>query len=276
MLTAASIDAREAAGTVEFFGLRFERVALPDAVAQIMAAARARTTGLVVTPNVDQIVKFGDDPFMHQVYRSALHVYADGMPLVWLSHLLSRDSLPGRVTGADLLPAVCREAAQEGLSVYFCGGNPGVAEAAADCMRARFGGLKVAGISCPPFGFETDEDASARLVDDINRSGADILFLGVGAPKQEKWAFQHMSRLQVGPILCVGAAFSFAAGLVRRAPWFVRTCGMEWAWRLGLEPRRLWRRYLVDDMHIFVLAWQEWQQARRRRRPAPDGVLPPP
>lgn len=260
--------------TVEMFGLRFERVALAGAVAQVITAARTRTTGLVVTPNVDQIVKFGADPFMHEVYRSALHVYADGMPLAWLSHLLGCRGLPGRVTGADLLPAVCCQAAEEGLGVFFCGGDPGVAQAAADCMRARFAGLVVAGVNCPPHGFERDADGSARLVDEINRSGADILFLGVGAPKQEKWGFNQLARLQVGPILCVGAAFSFAAGLVRRAPLVVRRCGMEWAWRLALEPRRLWRRYLVDDMRIFVLAWREVAQAQRRAR-ASDRGMPP-
>jgi|CXWL01.1.fsa_nt_gi N-acetylglucosaminyldiphosphoundecaprenol N-acetyl-beta-D-mannosaminyltransferase len=250
--------------SIEMFGLRFERVALAGAVEQVMAAARAGQTGLVVTPNVDQVVKFGADPFMHLVYRSALHVYADGMPLVWLSHLLDRRGLPGRVTGADLLPAVCREAAREGRSVYFCGGAPGVAQAAADRMRACHAQLVVAGVSCPPWGFESDVAVSARLVEEINRSAADILFLGVGAPKQEKWGYNQLGHLKVGPVLCVGAAFSFAADLVRRAPTPIRRCGMEWAWRLAQEPRRLWRRYLVDDMRIFVLAWRELRQARQR------------
>lgn len=260
--------------TVDLFGLRFDRVDMVGAVAQVMAAAQARRPCLVVTPNIDQIVKFGADPFMHQVYRSALHIYADGMPLVWISRLLGHQRLPARVTGADLLPAVCCQAAQAGLSVYFCGGEPGVAEAAAHSMRARFDGLVVAGVNSPPHGFEFDEHQSALLVDDINRSGARILFLGVGAPKQEKWAFQHLSRLNVGPILCVGAAFSFAAGLVRRAPRWVRDCGMEWAWRLGREPRRLWRRYLVDDMKIFALTWREFQQVKRGL-PSADHTLPP-
>ena len=260
--------------TVDMFGLRFDRVDMAGAVAQVMAAAQARLPGLVVTPNVDQIVKFDADPFMHQVYRSALHVYADGMPLVWISRLLDHQGLPARVTGADLLPAVCCKAAEDGLSVYFCGGELGVAQAAADSMRARFSSLVVAGVNCPPHGFERDEKQSAQLVDDINRSGAHILFLGVGAPKQEKWAFQRLPHLNVGPILCVGAAFSFAAGLVHRAPRWVRDCGMEWAWRLGQEPLRLWRRYLMDDMKIFALAWREFQQVKRRL-PNADRPLPP-
>lgn len=260
---------------LDMFGLRFERVQLAAAVEQVMAAARTRRKGLVVTPNVDQIVKFEADPSMHDVYRNAMRVYADGMPLVWLSRLLDGAGLPGRVTGADLVPAVCREAAREGRSVFFCGGEPGVAQAAADLMQENFEGLIVVGVNCPEHGFERDEEASTCLVDEINRSGADILFLGVGAPKQEKWGSSHLARLQVGPVLCVGAAFSFAAGLVQRAPAFVRAAGMEWAWRLGLEPRRLWRRYLVDDTRIFALAWREFRESQRRGRDALDQILPP-
>lgn len=260
---------------LEMFGLRFERVQLAEAVEQVMAAARLRRKGLVVTPNVDQVVKFEADPLMHEVYRNAMCVYADGMPLVWLSRVLDASGLPGRVTGSDLFPAVCQQAAKEGLGVFFCGGDEGVAETAAERLRSSCPGLIVSGINCPARGFERDAAASARLVDEINRSGAAILFLGVGAPKQEKWGASHMAGLQVGPILCVGAAFGFAAGNVRRAPSLIRRAGMEWAWRLGLEPRRLWRRYLVDDTRIFGLAWREFRDSQRRGREALDRILPP-
>lgn len=256
--------------TVDMFGLRFERVTLGGAVDQVLAAARARTTGLVVTPNVDQIVKFDRDPAMHQAYKRALHVYADGMPLVWISRFLGAEGLHERITGSDLVPAVCAGAAREGASVYFFGGDIGVAQLAGDRMRQRFPGLLVAGCSCPPFGFERDAQISAQLVNDINRSGADIVFLGVGAPKQEKWGDFHADKLRVGPMLCVGAALSFAAGLVERAPAVVQRSGLEWAWRLALEPRRLWRRYLVDDMRIFPLAMRELRAASRRRRDRVD------
>ena len=256
------------------FGLHFDRVTLGGAVDQVMVAARRRNTGLVVTPNVDQIVKFDRDPFMHDVYRSAMHVYADGMPLVWVSRMLEPGGLPERVTGADLLPAVCDAASREGASVYFFGGAPGVAQLAGNRMRERFSGLKLAGCCCPPHGFEHEPALSARLVDDINRSGADIVFLGVGAPKQEKWGHRHLDRLRVGPILCVGAALNFAAGLATRAPRMVQHSGFEWAWRLALEPRRLWRRYLVDDVRILMLAHQEYRRNRRDKRNG-GAPLPP-
>lgn len=246
------------------FGLEFERVTLSGAVEQISRAAHKRTTGLVVTPNVDQIVRFGEDAHMHRVYREAMHVYADGMPIVWVSRLLGRGGLPARVTGADLLPAVCEAAARERYSVYFFGGDPGVADAAAERMRQTHPGLNVAGTCCPPWGFEHDEALSRRLIEDINASGADVLFLGVGAPKQEKWGHRYRASLRVGPIICVGAAFAFAAGVARRAPRILQESGFEWCWRLAMEPRRLWRRYLVDDTRFFAKAAREVRLVRRQ------------
>ncbi len=256
------------------FGLGFERVTLHGAVEQIMEEARTRTTGLIVTPNVDQVIRFERDPAMHRVYASARHVYADGMPLVWMSRLVDGAGLPERVAGADLLPAVCEAAAKHGSRVFFCGAAPGVAALAADRLGAAFPGLQVAGIACPPFGFEHDEALSAGLVSRINDSGADILFLGVGAPKQEKWGHRHLGSLAVGPVLCVGAAFAFAAGLVKRAPGFLQQSGFEWAWRLAQEPRRLWRRYLVDDARFAVIAAREVVAARRARRNAARSAQP--
>lgn len=251
--------------TVPLFGLAFERVTLSEAVEQISLAARARNKGLVVTPNVDQIVRFREDPEMHQVYRDAMHVYADGMPIVWLSRMLDGAGLPERVTGADLLPAICRAAAARDYSVYFLGGDSGVAETAARRLCEANPTLRIAGTDCPPWGFERDEAMSRRLIDRINESGADLLFLGVGAPKQEKWGHRYQPMLEVGPIVCVGAAFAFAAGVARRAPRILQQSGFEWCWRLAREPRRLWRRYLLDDTRFVVDAVREFRLFRQRR-----------
>ncbi len=250
---------------LRLFDLDFERVTLSGAVEQISRAAHKRTTGLVVTPNVDQIVRFGEDAYMHLVYREAMHVYADGMPIVWASRLTGGVGLPARVTGADLLPAVCEAAAREHYSVYFFGGDPGVADAAAERMRQMHPGLKVAGTCCPPWGFEHDDALSRRMIAEINASGAQVLFLGVGAPKQEKWGHRYRASLQVGPIVCVGAAFAFAAGIARRAPRILQESGFEWCWRLAMEPRRLWRRYLVDDTRFLAKAVREIRSVRRQR-----------
>lgn len=247
---------------VVLFDIPFEPATLDDAADQIVAAARERRRGLVVTPNVDHVVTFREDAEFRAICLNALYRYADGMPLVWLSRLLPGPPLPERVTGADLLPAVCARAAREGLKVYFLGGLPGVAEQAALVLAECYPGLVVSGFSCPPFGFENDPSICGKIVDEINCRGADILFVGVGAPKQEKWSWAHLERLRVGPIVCVGAAFDFAAGTVKRAPRWVQSCGCEWLWRLASEPGRLWKRYLVRDSRFVVWALAEIGKAR--------------
>lgn len=252
--------------SVTLFTLSFETTTLEGAVRRIVEKALAHTKGLVVTPNVDHIVLMRDDPRMRAVFGSALFVYADGMPLVWLSRLVyGRAGFPERVAGADLLPAVCAAAAATTLRVYFLGGAPGVAEKIRDKMLLAHPGLHVAGVGCPPIGFEHDAAETTRIIEHINSLNVDVLFIGVGTPKQEKWAHDHLARLRVGPILCVGAAFDFAAGTKTRAPRFIQQAGFEWLWRLVHEPRRLWRRYLVQDRRFFGMALAEIRRLRRAR-----------
>lgn len=241
----------------ELLGISFERATLSSAVTQIINAGKEKKKGLVVTPNVDHVVMLQEDSDMKQIYDNALFRYADGMPIVWLSKIVKDGSLPERVTGADLLIAVCEKAAKADLNIYFLGGNPGIAEQAAAKLKGKFAGLKISGIYCPPFGFENTPKETDWIINDINTRNIDILFIGVGAPKQEKWAAKHSDRLQVGPILCVGAAFDFAAGVIHRAPLWIQRSGCEWIWRLASEPTRMWRRYLIRDSQFIPLAWKE-------------------
>lgn len=241
----------------ELLGVSFERATLSSAVDQIVRAAIEKNRGVVVTPNVDHIVMLHEDMEMKRIYDNALFRYADGMPIVWLSRILKNKRLPERVTGADLLIAICEKAAKTDLNIYFLGGNPGIAEKASLILQKRFKGLKISGVYCPPYGFENSPAETEYIVTDINLRKIDILFIGVGAPKQEKWAARHIDRLNVGPILCVGAAFDFAAGIINRAPLWMQRSGFEWVWRLASEPRRMWRRYLVRDSRFIPLAFRE-------------------
>ena len=252
--------------TCRIFDIEFERGTLDQAVEQVLAAARDGRKGLVVTPNVDHVILHNDDAEVRRLYREALFRYPDGMPIVWFSRLASNRPLPERVTGADLLPAVCRKSVGRGLNIYFLGGNPGVAERAAEALRTLYPGVQIVGTFCPDFGFEHDPAQNDRIIADINARNVQILFVGVGAPKQEKWAAAHLERLKVGPILCVGAAFDFAAGSIKRAPRWVSNASLEWVWRLASEPRRLWKRYLVRGSRYLPLMWRE---LTCRRQPTP-------
>ena len=241
----------------QLLGVSFEQATMASAVAQVLDAARQGKKGLIVTPNVDHIVMLQDDAEMRRIYEKALFRYADGMPIVWLSQFVKRSPLPERVAGSDLLIALCKKSAGTGLNLYFLGGNPGIAEKAAHKLRQQYDGLNIVGTWCPPFGFENNPTESNLIITDINSRNVDILFIGVGAPKQEKWADAHIDRLQVGPILCVGASFDFAAGTTKRAPQWIQKIGLEWVWRLAKEPGRLWKRYLLRDSRFIPLALKE-------------------
>jgi len=247
---------------VHMFGLDYCACTLTEAAQMVVHAARSKTKGLIVTPNVDHVVSMQKDAEMFGLYQQAMFRFADGMPLVWFSKILRGHSLPERVTGADLLPEIARLAALKGLTLYFLGGMPGVAEKAALKLKRSYPLLRVVGTYSPPFGFDKDSTESERIVDMINASGADILFVGVGAPKQEKWAAQYMARLNVGPILGVGASFDFAAGTIKRAPLWMQRSGMEWSWRLMQEPGRMWKRYILKDSQFVWLMVRELMKSR--------------
>jgi N-acetylglucosaminyldiphosphoundecaprenol N-acetyl-beta-D-mannosaminyltransferase len=243
--------------TVALFGLQFQPLAFDAAVEAIAAAAQQRERALVITPNVDHIVTVQQRPEVRQIYRSARFVFADGMPVIWASRFIRGKALPGRVTGADLLPALCARAAERGLSVAFIGGLPGIAQRAAEVMRARHPTLKVVGVHCPPFGFESDPRQTQDIIDLCRAARPDLLFFGVGAPKQEIWSHTHLDQLDVGVVLCIGAALDFAAGTLQRAPLWMQRSGLEWLWRMAQDPRRLLKRYLVRDTAFLGIAARE-------------------
>jgi len=247
---------------VEMFGLSFDNCTLSQAVGMLVEAGEKKEKCLVVTPNVDHIVMLQDDAEMKAVFHKAKFCFADGMPVVWFSKLMGKP-LMERVTGADLLPAIACSASERELSLFLLGGLEGVTKTAAEKLQRKHPKLQIAGTYCPPFGFEHDEVESSKIVNMVNESGADILFVGVGAPKQEKWADKYFDQLNVGPILGVGAAFDFVAGNIKRAPELVQKIGMEWFWRLLSDPKRLWRRYLVNDPKFILLGFGEWKRLRR-------------
>lgn len=245
------------------FGMQFSAVSLPDAAKMIVELASKRAPELIVTPNVDHIVSMSSDLEMREIFQRAKYRFADGMPIVWLSRLLRRP-LPERVTGADLLIKVSELSAKSNKRIFLLGGLPGVAEKASTNLINQFPGLIISGTYCPPFGFEKDPIETGKIISIINSSNTDILFVGVGAPKQEKWASHNIEKLAVGPILGVGAAFDFAAGTLKRAPKKIQSLGLEWLWRLCSEPRRLWKRYLIKDSIFLLLALKEIINSRTK------------
>jgi len=209
-----------------------------------MAALQSGRGGWIATANVDHLRRLRRSADFRRAYDQASLVVADGMPLVWASKLQGTP-LPERVAGSDLTRSLTMAAAENGRGVFFLGGNPGCAEKAAEELSRQTKGLKVSGISCPPLGFEDDPNALDALAAQLKTSGADVVFVALGSPKQELFIEQARATLPSAWWIGVGISFSFVAGEVARAPRWMRRMGLEWLHRLCQEPGRLWSRYLL-------------------------------
>lgn len=209
----------------------------------------------VVTPNAQHIVLLSTDRRLRDIYREAGLVVPDGFSLLIAARVLG-SKFPERVSGVDLFVALCGSAAQTGLKVFLLGGRPGSAELAASTMQERFPGLQVE-TCCPPFGFESSELELARISHAIRRFQPDVLFVALGAPKQEYWIYDHGQKLGVPVCLGVGGSFELATGIVPRAPRWVQRIGCEWMYRLWQEPRRLWRRYSIGNVQFASIVLQQ-------------------
>jgi N-acetylglucosaminyldiphosphoundecaprenol N-acetyl-beta-D-mannosaminyltransferase len=211
----------------------------------------------VCITGVHGVMESQRDESLRGIHNAAGLVTPDGMPLVWLSRLRGfRDT--SRVYGPDLMLAVCERSLATGYRHYFYGGDDGVPERLVRKLTKRFPGLVVAGTYSPPFRALTaaeNEDILRR----INDAKPDIVWIGLGTPKQEYWMADHVNRLTASVLIGVGAAFDFHAGLKRQAPRWMQRSGLEWLFRLATEPRRLWRRYLVNNpLFIWLTLKQMW------------------
>ena len=192
-----------------------------------------------------------DDPALRAAVLAADFTVPDGQPLVWALKALGND-VDGRVYGPDLMEQACARAAQTGQRFYLYGGrNPGALAQLARSLRLRYPGLRIVGGQAPPFRALTDAEEEA-VAADIKRSGADVVWVGLGVPKQEKWMARMRHRLSAPVLVGVGAAFDFHAGLIPQAPGWMQRAGLEWLFRLAHEPRRLWRRYLRYNPRFVV------------------------
>lgn len=241
-------------------------VDLAGAVARILGWCgedRGGACRVVVTPNVNHVVLLERHEGLRDAYRHAALITVDGAPLVWSAALLGV-ALPGRVAGSDLVPALFAAARERGpVTAYLLGAGPGVAERAAANIIARYPGVEVVGTYSPPFGFERDPGETAAILARVEAVRPDLLVIGLGAPKQEVWANEHRAAIAAKVALCVGATIDFLADAQPRAPVWMQRCGLEWAFRVGREPRRLATRYLHDGLHFPRIVWRAWRgQAR--------------
>jgi N-acetylglucosaminyldiphosphoundecaprenol N-acetyl-beta-D-mannosaminyltransferase len=250
----AGIDAILAS---QILGINVARLTVEQFIERVVAAARERQRWRVCYVNAANFNLAANDNRYAEVLRAADVVYADGQAVVWASRCLGCP-LPERVNAGDFFDRFCEACARENLSLYFLGSRPGVARQAAQNIVKRIGNLRIVGTRDGYF----ELAQSADVVAEINRLAPDILIVGMGAPRQEFWVAEQHGNLNVGVAWCVGALFEYVAGETLRAPVWMRKAGLEWVFRLVLEPRRLWRRYLVGNW-IFL-----WRVLRARRSTA--------
>ena len=242
------------------FGIRLSVGAMPSAAEQILAHARRGTGGLVCVANVDMLTRAKRTPRLAALMQRAVAVVTDGMPLVWALRRLHGRRDAHRVYGPGLVLELCDRAAREGMGVFFYGGTPDELEHLQSNLCARYPRVVIAGAVSPPM-LPTEPPFDPEITARINASGAGLVFVGLGCPKQEFWMDAHADRLK--PVsVGVGLAFALIAGTKKQAPKWMREAGLEWLFRLGQEPGRLWKRYLVGTS-LFI-----WYAVRECIRPS--------
>lgn len=245
---------------VSILGVPIEPVSLEHAVDRVAELVERRRFGHVATANVDFLYQIGVDDDLLDVLSSADLVVADGVPLLWMAKWQG-SPLPGRVNGTDLAERVLRMAGERRWPIAYVGGEAGIALAAARAAAARWR-TPTAFVACPSRSVMADPTGSAALAREVAASGARVLLLGISAGRQERWAAAHREDLGSIVVIGVGSALSYIAGEQKRAPRWMQRTGLEWLWRLAAEPRRLWRRYLVDDPRVVARFARQWWAAR--------------
>lgn len=200
----------------------------------------------VVTANAQFYVLAEQDAQFRECLAEADYICADGLPIVRMCNWMGVPSAE-RITGVDLIPLLCEQAAEFDLPVYFLGGYPGSAAASASLLMDRFPKLRVCGVGCPPKGFEESAEVLTQVLRSIAKAEPSIIFIAFGAPKQEYFIQQNIKALGIPVAIGVGGSFELLAGIRKRAPQWAQSAGMEWAFRLAQEPRRLAKRYLVGN-----------------------------
>ena len=251
------------AGHVDLFGCTFDRVTLDEAVAQVEDAIADRSTlTQSCGVNLDQLLKMQEDPAFRDIILQCDQITADGQPVVWLSRLF-RDPLPARVPSVDIMEAMLPVSVAKGYRIFMLGTKEEYLQKAAANFRERYPGLQIVGTRN---GYYKVED-EPEIVDQINASGADMLFIAISSPKKEEFVERNRAQLEVPFVMGVGGAFDIAAGVYSRAPRVFQKTGFEWVWRVAQEPRRMGPRVIADLKMGKYVAREAVRRVRASRQP---------
>lgn len=259
------------APTCTIEGVAFGNVTMDETIALIqLMVQKGEHVHHICTGNLDHLYLLQKDADFRKAYETASLVLADGMPVVWLSRMQrGKKPLRERVAGSDLFWKLAQVSQKTQLRLFFLGGAPGSAQAAAEKVQERYPGAQIVGVYCPPHDRFSTAAEQTYIRDMIREAAPDVLLVGLGAPKQEKWMLQNKASLGVPVSVGVGGTFEMAAGTVKRAPQWLQRLGLEWAFRLLQDPGRLYRRYICNDMPFLLRAVTRVFLSNLRKQEAP-------
>lgn len=237
---------------MKFMNTEIDNLTMNETLSVIDDLIMKNQNAYVVTPNVDHIVQLERDGELRDVYDNASLILTDGKPLLWIAKLY-KTPIKEKISGSDLFPKVCELAAKKGYTMFFLGAAEGVAAKAAENLERKYKGLNVVGTYSPPFGFEKDEEEMNKIVEMIQKFKPQILIVGLGCPKQEKFMYHYCEKLGVPISFGLGASLDFEAGNIKRAPQWMANHGLEWLFRITQDPKRMVKRYLINDRKIIRL-----------------------
>ena len=227
-------------------------VNMDEAIQAIEDMIASKKKSYIVAINVDVVIKIENDSYLKEITDKADMVLVDGKPLEWIAKWHKRP-IKAKISGSDLVPLLCERAAEKGYSIFIIGGKEGIAEKAKQNLERDLPGIRIVGTYAPPFGFEKDEKELNRINEMISSAHPDILIACFGCPKQEKWIYENYQKYAAKVSVCAGATVDFLAGNVNRAPKWMSDHGLEWFYRFLQEPKRMFKRYFVDDVKIIKL-----------------------
>jgi N-acetylglucosaminyldiphosphoundecaprenol N-acetyl-beta-D-mannosaminyltransferase len=236
---------------VDFLGISINNMTAQEIIHHVDACIVRRTPCQILGVNVDQALRVLKDEYSKKIFCNAELVFTDGKPILWMAKRLKRPIVE-KVSGPDLMLLLCEHAVKKGHKIFILGAAPGVAAKAAENLQKIYPGLQIVGTYSPPFGFEKDCTELEKINKMLFESKADELFVGMGTPKQDIFIYENMSKYQIPVSFSMGAAIDFIGGSVKRAPKWMSNIGLEWFHRFLQNPKRLYKRYFVEDIRILV------------------------
>ena len=228
---------------------------MEETIQTIDSFIQQKKRSYIVAINVDVVIKIEQDAYLKRITDQADMVLVDGKPLIWISKLHKRP-VKAKISGSDLVPKLCEKAAEKGYTIFIIGGKDGIAEQAKRKLEKQLSGIKIVGTYAPPYGFEKDKNGLDKINQMISDVHPDLLIGCFGCPKQEKWIYENYKKYDATVSVCAGATVDFLAGNIRRAPGWMSDHGLEWFYRFTQEPKRMFKRYFVDDIKIVSLMWK--------------------